>query len=89
MCPPVVIRDHQEWLLEDLLGSWWHYRILQYRVSWVRHYERTWEQWYHMRNYIYLPGSHGRYPRNPGLLRPDTRAPLGLELDAFSLLDAR
>ena len=86
--PWVVIRDHQECLVEGILDTCWHYGVLQYRVSWALHHERTWEPWYHVDS-VHLPGFHAPIPRKPGPMPPDTRAPPGLDLDALSLAGAR
>ena len=38
--PPVIVRGHQEWLVEDILDFRWHRGTLQYRVQWQGHHER-------------------------------------------------
>ena len=83
--PQVVIRDHQEWLVEDILDFRWHYGVLQYCVGWTGHRERTWGPWYHVKDYVFLPRFHARYPRKPGPMPPDAQPPLGLDLEALEL----
>lgn len=83
--PPVVIRDHQELLVEDILDSRWHYGVLQYRIGWVGHHERTWEPRYHIADNVFLPGFHTRYPRKPRPMPPDAQPPPGLDLDMLEL----
>jgi hypothetical protein len=83
--PPVVVRDHEEWLVDGILDSRWHRDTLQYRVSWTGHPDRTWEPWYHVRDNVLLPGYHARYPRRPGPMPPDARPPPGFELDGLTL----
>ena len=84
--PPVIIRGHEEWFVEEILDSRWHCGVLQYRVSWRGHAERTWEPWYHVRDLIQLPVFHNRYPRKLGPMPEDAVPPraAGMDLDTLS-----
>ena len=87
--PPVIIRGHEEWVVEQILDSRWHRATPQYRVSWRGHPERRWEPWYHVRDLIQLPVFHNRYPRKPGPMPEDAIPPVGLGLDALSFAGAQ
>ena len=89
--PPVIIRGHEEWFVEEILDSCWHRGVLQYCVRWRGHAERTWEPWYHVKDLIQVPVFQNRYPRKLGLMPKDAVPPqtTRMDLDALSLAGAQ
>ena len=73
--PPVVVGDHEEWEVEDIVDSRIHYRTLQYRVKWCGYADPTWEPWYHVRSNARLTPYHERYPDRPGPMPADAEPP--------------
>ena len=78
--PPVIVRDHQEWMVQEIVDSRWHYGTLQYRVRWLGYDQLTWEPWYHVHGLVQLPTFHTRYPRKPGPMPEDAEGPPGMGL---------
>ncbi|KAJ5753565.1 Retrovirus polyprotein [Penicillium nucicola] len=68
--PPLgeVIKDSQEWEVEEILASRLHYRKLQYRIKWVGYDEDS--AWYPASNSKNAPQKliefHDAYPDRPG-----------------------
>jgi transposase InsO family protein len=83
--PPVIVDGQQEWLVDEIVDSRWHYGTLQYRVSWTGHDEHTWEPWYHVYDNEALTPFHERYPGKPGPMPDDAEPPADLNLDSFQL----
>ena len=81
--PPIIVSNHEEWLVDDIVDSRWHYGKLQYRVRWVGHAELTWEPWHHIRDNLHLPGFHARYPRKPSPMPDNAQPPPDHDLDVL------
>ena len=41
--PPIVVDDHDEWEVEEILDSWLRYQTPQYLVRWTGYDHPTWE----------------------------------------------
>jgi hypothetical protein len=72
--PAEVIKDSQEWEVEEILALRLHYRKLQYRVKWIGYDEDL--AWYPTSNFKNAPQKliefHDTYPDRPG---PPMRLP--------------
>ena len=69
--PPVIVQGEEEWLVEEIVDSRWHYRTLQYRVRWAGYADLTWEPWYHVNEAAAVDVFHNRYPQKPGPMPAD------------------
>jgi hypothetical protein len=65
--PPIVVNDEEEYEMNDVLDSRYHYDKLQYKVSWIDHSsDRAWystENFEHSKNI--LEDYHQRYSKKP------------------------
>lgn len=68
---PIVTPEGDEWELEDVLSSRWHYNRLQYRCQWVNEKVKD-LTWYNADGGKFKPAAdlvadyHSRYPRRAG-----------------------
>ena len=74
--PPVIVDGEEEWEVEEILDSRWHYGRLQYRIQWVNGEPDL--EWYNAHGFNNAPeltaAFHERYPNKPKPRRQGIRA---------------
>ncbi|KAG2228904.1 hypothetical protein INT48_004676, partial [Thamnidium elegans] len=67
--PPVVVGDHEEFIVKEVIDSRWYRRRLQYKVKWVGYEdpsEDTWEDANNLKNApLAVSTFHKNYPNKP------------------------